>query len=518
MREHPLTRRRLLGIAGAGALAGVAASSQGLLLPPDVAAASGMKTGVFDDGTDAVPDSAGEPGRVIVIGAGFAGLAAANALQKAGVNCVVLEARDRLGGRAHTRKVGGVPVDFGCSWIHEPGGNPMSKFAEQAGIRRLPASPEADAATVRFYDEEFGVVPDDQKIAAYLKALLFDQSFDDLGRQLGRRGTVRQGATLFADQQGLTGDQRRWALFTIRMYAQLEDATDWDRLPMLQPTGGRLGLPTPNHDPYEAAIGLGDFPRGGYSRLVKSLAGRMDVRLGERVISIDKVKGRVEVVTSAHAGGRTRRRKLTGSHVIVTVPLGVLKGGGIHFASGLPSKKKSAIRRMGFGQFEKVALTFAKPFWEDEGQTHLIHQGDRDSADFPLILDLQKFIGSPTLVALNSGSFAVGLDRQHPARVRDALLGTLSAAYGRNIPKPLAYGVSNWHSDPFARGAYSAVTMKTGPDDRQLLAAPADGRILFAGEATNLDGRPSTADGAFSSGIREAKRLLQTSTVLITSG
>ena len=77
--------------------------------------------GSFDDGTDAVPPRlAGDPERVIVVGAGWAGLTVANALRNAGVDHVVLEGRDRIGGRAHTVDLGGYPVDLGCSWIHQP--------------------------------------------------------------------------------------------------------------------------------------------------------------------------------------------------------------------------------------------------------------------------------------------------------------------------------------------------------------------------------------------------------------
>ena len=132
------------------------------------AAALGASRGRrYDDGTDAIPGGLrGDPERVIVIGAGFAGLGAANALRHAGVDCVVLEARDRIGGRAHTERVGGVPVDLGCSWIHEPEGNVMSAFAAQAGVSRLPASPELDAATIVFLDSRTGIVPSDQTLHA----------------------------------------------------------------------------------------------------------------------------------------------------------------------------------------------------------------------------------------------------------------------------------------------------------------------------------------------------------------
>ena len=133
------TRRELLraaAVAGAGvALAG-----------PLARIARAAATAEYDDGSAAIPSGlAGAPERVIVVGAGWAGLTAANALRNAGIEHVVLEGRDRIGGRAHTIDLGGIPVDLGCSWIHDPIGNPLTTFAEQVGVARRNA--ELDTRT-----------------------------------------------------------------------------------------------------------------------------------------------------------------------------------------------------------------------------------------------------------------------------------------------------------------------------------------------------------------------------------
>ena len=121
-----LSRRELLRVTGGVALAG----SLGL---PGIANAAGRRTISFSDGSSQVPDGlVGDPTRVIVVGAGWAGLTVANALRTAGVDHVLLEARDRIGGRAHTVDIGGYPIDLGCSWIHGPIGNPMNA-PEKAG-------------------------------------------------------------------------------------------------------------------------------------------------------------------------------------------------------------------------------------------------------------------------------------------------------------------------------------------------------------------------------------------------
>jgi polyamine oxidase len=81
--------------------------------------------GLFDDGSpDVPPGVTGPVERVLVVGAGIAGLTCANALFHAGIECVVIDARDRLGGRMHTVDLAGTPVDLGASWIRHPDGNP----------------------------------------------------------------------------------------------------------------------------------------------------------------------------------------------------------------------------------------------------------------------------------------------------------------------------------------------------------------------------------------------------------
>ena len=106
-----------------------------------------MAAGEFDDGGTDIPGGvAGPVGRVLVVGAGIAGLTVANALTHAGLECLVLEARDRIGGRLHTADLGGLPVDLGGSWIHMPDGNPMTVFARLAGVPSESADPVPEMA------------------------------------------------------------------------------------------------------------------------------------------------------------------------------------------------------------------------------------------------------------------------------------------------------------------------------------------------------------------------------------
>ena len=391
----------------------------------------------------------------------------------------------------------------------------MSKFAQQVGVNRLPASPENDAATIRFLDDHIGVVPTPVTLGEYVESLKFFDRQYELAQELGPRASFAEGVQRFLDQELLTGEPREQVAFLIRLYGQLESAQDWSVVPLGSQGPRRIPTPPPNHAGYTGE-GLGDFPEGGYTRLVTALAGGTHVKLNHKVTQITSNARGVKVECKAGRGKHRDSRTFSGSHVLVTVPLGVLKAGAIKFHPALHKGKRGAVNRMGFGQFEKVALVFPEPFWTQQGSTHLIHLAADASFAYPLTIDLQRFIGAPALVALNAGPFAQGIAGSTAAR--DQMMSVLRGAYGNGIPEPTQSLVTNWFNDPFSRGSYSAEVLGTQPDDRTLLARPHGGRILFAGEATNLDGRPSTADGAMSSGIREAKRLLRSPTVTLTTG
>ncbi len=478
--ERRLTRRRLTQLAAGTAAAAAAPGSAVRAL----AALAAPRTGTYDDGSAAIPPPAagGDPERVIVIGAGWAGLTAANALRNAGVDVVVLEARRRLGGRAWTRRVGGHPIDLGCSWIHDPIGNPMAKFAAQAGIGTTLAAPEADIATLRIYDETSGgpLLPT-QILGPFGNELDFENRLGDYAKRLGPDASIRDAALAYLDDHHLQGVERRRAEFAIRLFAEQEENMYWNRisLPYLADYAA----------PYDG-VGQGNFPTGGYRKLVEAMAGETDVRFGHRVRTIER--RRDGVVVEASRRGTGKRVRIRGSHAIVTVPLGVLKHHGVHFAPRLPHAKRAVIRRLGFGYFEKVALAFDEPFWERGGHTHIIRLAD--PFGFPITLDLQHFSGFPALVALYAGRPAQRLQYASKERKTKLALAAVAEAMGGPIPKPLATYATAWRRDPFARGAYSTVIAGRPTSDFEKLGHPV-GRLLFAGEATNPV-RNGYADGA----------------------
>ncbi len=447
----------------------------------------------YDDGTDRVLGGIDRPvGRVVVVGAGIAGLAAANALVHAGVPTLVLEARDRIGGRLHTADVGGSPIDLGGSWIHSPRGNPLSAWAEQVGVERRPAEITSGMVGVDPASGRLPAVDFERLMARAMGA--FDVVFGTMLASAARAASMGEVVDAYIrDQQrlGLTAaDAHRLRTIILDLVesdasgAAAEVAADG------YPANGLF---------YEGSD-LGDFPLGGYRRLVEPLARGLDVQTSTVVTGIGAHADGVVVTTSrgvAHAA----------SHVLVTVPLGVLKADAIAFDPPLPDDRRAAIARLGFGRFEKLALTFEPEAWSRAALPNILPLRADGRAEVTVITNLAPVVGEPAAVAFAYGSRAGVLGDVGVDEAARRVMGILRAAAGGSLPEPVAVARSDWAGDPFSRGAYAFLRVGSTADDLDALARPLGGRVLFAGEATG-HARVGFADGSFSTGIREAKRLL----------
>jgi monoamine oxidase len=475
-----LTRRevvRWLGTAGAAAL-----------LPPLVGC---PRLVGYDGGSAQIPGGAeGDPEHVIVVGAGFAGLACANALHHAGVPVTVLEARDRIGGRTHTSRALGAPVDMGGSWIHAPVGNPMKRWADQVRVACVPSDPRFRISAYEVASGGWIDVP--TLINTLLQVNAFDGAFSDIAQQLGLGASLQDVLTAFLDQQVLDPVLARLAEFGIRTTEEHDFNAPLDEV-------GVLSWLTS-----EDYAGTDCFPVGGYARLLEPLARSLRVVRHAPVRRIEYGPGGVTVHATDHRSWR-------GSHVVVAVPLGVLKANGIAFAPGLSAPRRRAIDRLGFGNFEKIALRFPEDFWSATRNHFVYSDGDRNA--FRVWLEMAQFTGEPILLALSAGNTFTRdwPQRPHGEIVAEAM-AVLRTAFPGAVPDPIATETTSWGNDPFTLGAYSFITPQGSAGDAATLAAPEGGRVLFAGEATSGH-RAATADGAFDSGIREAKRLLRASTV-----
>lgn len=448
-------------------------------------AARGLR---MDDGDRLIPSAApGDPERVIVVGAGVAGLVAARALQLSGVDVIVLEGRDGIGGCIRTVDVAGTPVDLGAAWVHDGTGSLMLPFFRHAAIDVLPARAPTWSPTRQCSIERPAPNPD---IAARLDLDAALGAFATRGETLaalaGNEVTVDEAVRRLVPGAGSAAN-------TLNALLSIYDGEDT----------GRLGLA--NFTQFFFASGLADddkFPAGGYRTMIDALADGIEVRT--RTVA-EAVVAHGDGVTVRTTGG-----EFEGSHVVVTVPLGVLKAGTIAFDPPLSADKQTAVGRVGFGAFEKVALAYDRPIWHVDGPTNLVI-ADTTSRAWPLILDLSAWYGGATVVAITTGDHARAVAAM-PEADRVAEVHDLVCQVGvPGTPDPVDSATTNWTSDPLVLGCYSNVARNSDAleftGDLVELGRP-HGRILFAGEATHPTAS-STVDGAWLSGIREAKRLLQ---------
>jgi polyamine oxidase len=432
-----------------------------------------------------------------VVGAGIAGLTVANALTHAGVECVVLEARQRIGGRLHTIDLAGSPVDMGGSWIHHPVGNPLRAFADQVGVACRSGDPLPELAG---FDCGEGRRLSAAEVEADLSMLYgaFPEAVERLRVGLGPEASTAVAIEAFLAGgvcAGLDSGAARRARQGLRAVIEAESADLSERQSLRWMW---------NEVEFDGGY-FGDVPEGGYRSLVEAMATGVDVRLGVEVADV-VIAGDGVVVVGVDGAAEN------GSHVVVTVPLGVLKRGVPRFAPELPHDRLAAIDRLGFGHFEKVALRFDEPFWRSASLPHMmLFPRDPDEATI-WVIGQDAFGAGQTLVFLIFHSAAHHVLDATPDDAAGWVLGMLAEAIGGPCPAPTAVAVSSWGNDPHAGGSYSHIPPGAEPADADLLGEPVNGRLLFAGEHTQ-SARLVYTDGAMASGVREAKRLLQQASV-----
>nr|GLL47056.1 lysine-specific histone demethylase 1 homolog 2 [Ipomoea trifida] len=442
-----------------------------------------------------IPEEATE-GSVIIVGAGLAGLAAARQLMSFGFKVVVLEGRNRPGGRVYTQKMGQngnyAAVDLGGSVITGIDANPLGVLARQLSI---PLHKVRDRCPLYQPDG----APVDETVDSKVE-LIFNKLLDKVTELRKIMGGFANDISLGSVLETLR------QLYAVARTAEERQLLDWHFANLEYANAGCLSNLSASHwdqdDPYEMG---GDhcLLAGGNWRLIKALCKGVPIFYGKTVQTIRYGDG-VEVI----AGGQVFQADM----ILCTVPLGVLKRKSIRFEPELPDKKLAAIERLGFGLLNKVAMVFPFVFWGEDLDTFgRLNQYSHRRGEFFLFYSYHTVSGGPVLVALVAGDAAQFFESTEPSTLVHHVMSILKGIYGPkgiNVPDPVQSICTRWGNDPFSFGSYSHVRVRSSGSDYDALAESVDGRLFFAGEAT-IRQHPATMHGAYLSGLREASRICQ---------
>ena len=434
----------------------------------------------------------------IVVGAGVSGLSAARALASQGQKVVVLEARDRIGGRLHTERLDGRVTDLGASWIHGIDGGPLHKLTRSFGMADVEftvGSYQPGGRPIAYYG------PD----GARLSESAAEQFIADAARV-----EVRLTAVIEAMPPG-----NSYAEAARTAVAQVAEAEGWDAERSARVveyldhrSEEQYGADSRLLDAHglEDEVIIGDevvFP-GGYDQLATNLAAGLDVRLEHVVTCVARV-GAAGVESGVVV--ETDRGTFTAAQAVVTVPVGVLQSKCIAFDPPLPDAVTGALSKFRMNAFEKVFLRFPKRFWDD-GVYAIRRQGSA-AKWWHSWYDLTDLHGEPTLLTFAAGECAQEIRNWSDERVVESVMASLREIYGERTLDPAHARITDWQGDEWAGGAYAYMARGCTAEDHTRIAEPIDGVLHLAGEAT-WEADPATVNAALCSGHRAAERILGT--------
>lgn len=412
------------------------------------------------------------PRKVIIIGAGMAGAGAASHLKEMGHEVLVLEARNRIGGRIFTDRSGGYPIDLGAAWIHGSLGNPLIELAERYSVK----TKETDF-------ENIMLVYESKKISK-LDLYSAHKKFESILKKI--EYFTEDNPSVTSLKSYLEKEYSRLNLPPLdrKVFEFLERGLENENASTLSETSAYAFFHTTEN--YE---GEDELVYGGYDSILKGLLRDVPVLLDEQVLHIRNQNSEISVETSK---GLHR-----GDFVIVTVPVSVLQKKSIQFTPSLPPEKVRSINAIPMGIFNKYILEFEDKFWSDE---EVFADLTQPKPMYDLIFNFHSYLKVPVLGFMGTGerSDRFGMDPD----MKSLALSELKNIFQKKIPEPRRILSTQWGRDEFALGSYSYAVNHMKSYIREY-SRPL-GNIHFAGEATH-EKYFSYVHGAYLSGIREAE-------------
>ena len=427
-----------------------------------------------------MPAAARASGKTVaIVGAGLAGLAAAQTLTQRGHKAVVFEARGRIGGRVWTSRAWtDVPVDMGASWIHGTAGNPLTELSDRFGAARAGTSYER-AITFDAEGREIDIVRETEAVEAFI-------------------GKARKGASAKTSLKDAIVSGPHWSRMRAR---EKRIARHVVNSTVEQEYGGAWSEVSAKYFDEAEDFDGGDvlFPNG-FGQVADGLAHGLDIRLTQEIRRVSPMRQgvRLELGTG---------QSFDADHAVIAVPLGVLKPERLRFSEPLTRARRDAIAALKLGLLNKCWLRFDRVQWP-QNVDWIEWLGPRDGywAEW---VSLARGLTLPVLLGFNAGDQARDVEKLSDRETVADAHAALKAMFGSSFPAPIAAQVTRWSMDSLSVGSYSFNPAGYAAGMREALAGlDWGGKLAFAGEAASPE-YFGTAHGAYLSGVAAANAILQ---------
>lgn len=420
--------------------------------------------------------------KVIVVGAGVSGLAAAFFLKKQGVEVVVLEASSRIGGRIWTDRSLGFSLDLGADRLKGTVGNPVFKLAQREEMLTI----KCDSDNFYAYDKQGDL--NEELIS----------TFQDKADKVVNRASIYNDFDTDGDVSV------HWVIDYVKLYYNLteeeENYLQWYLSTIEADKGCELSELSHRMRRTEDVY-WGDelvFP-DGYDQIPEYLATDIDIRFDEQVSSINQDEDGVRI-------GCKSAKTFDADYVLLSVSLGVLKAGRIAFDPPLPDWKQFAIEQLEMGQVYKIAIGFEKAFWPNDRD--FLHQLNEVKGKYPRFINWTLYTGKPCLITTVGGAYLDDIKELSDEKIAEDIRDVLKEMFPREeVPVHTFIKVARWSEDENILGSDSYVPVGVEGREHAVSLARNVDRLFFAGEATN-DRYPASVHGAYLSGLREATKIL----------
>jgi lysine-specific histone demethylase 1B len=428
----------------------------GLLIPSSLFSSCRKET-LFED--------VNYDGKVIIIGAGAAGLYAAYILKSKGIDFQILEASPSYGGRlGRLDGFANFPIDLGAQWLH--GKNNLLGDL----INRTDTKITLDDGDEKYWfnNQLVATLPNDINAVFENEKDVPDVSFKDYAIQKGFGDEYKNIVENIAGDSGASAS-------LISAYWKVTEEENW----------------VSGSEDFKFEETYFDFINNQIASHVKDK------------ISVSTVVKKIDYSQDLIVVTDSNNNTYTSEKVIVTVPISILKSNDIEFVPALPSEKTTAFSKIGMGAGMKVFLKFTTKFYDENiigGSICAAYADDSIGKKQPDNVLLAFIMG-------DQAEYLTGLGSD--LAITNALLQELDTMYnGEATASFVSSYVQNWTTKPFIRGAYSYSTVGMG-DSRSVAAQSIAKKLYFAGEAMNINGHHQTVFGAVESGYREVSNILK---------